>query len=1008
MPSKPGSGRNRLPKQTRVFGERRHDVACGCRLRMSPAESRRRIAGLFRTAPERPSPSPNTIIAKRIAMKTLLFDEVARLPFPGDNAAIATRRIEAGTTVEGDLTGSITLAHTLLEGHRFVIRKIPEGMPLTSWGLPFGFARTALTPGEYVCNAGILEVLKERGIDHRLPTNPTFEDRIERYDFDDSAFVPGEQIERIAEPGSFLGYRRAAGRGTGTRNCIAIIAATLREAGFAEALVRRLQPQAEAIDSIDKIVAITHTEGGHRANSLSADEKKRPRNYLAVLRCLAGFITHPNIAAALVCDYGTGTYTGEDIERFIRERGEALDALPHRFFRIRAGIESSLDEAEGIVRGWFSKAAAAKRRPQPLSELKIALQCGGSDAFSGISGNPLAGRVAKEVIRHGGSAVLAETDELIGAESYMLSRVRDIATARRFLERIEAFKTYAGHHGATAEGNPSGGNKLRGLYNITLKSIGAARKRDPDIRLDHVIDYAAPMHAPGFYFMDSPGNDLESIAGQVASGANLIFFITGNGSITNFPFVPTLKFVTTSGRFRMLEREMDVNAGRYNDGESMASLGDETFALACRIASGEADKGERAGHAQVQIWREWPQGGETRIEAIRERSVPDGRPLATLPRAALHLDLRLFESRAGPTADRIALVIPTSLCSGQPARLIAEDLQGRYAKGGVSRFVSLTHSEGCGSANAQGIHLRTLLSHLRHRFVESALLLEHGCEKTHNDAVRKFLGERGEDIDGYGFASVQLDGGLEGAKRKAARWFEDALDKNLALERKAAGAENLRLAIVTTGDLPAFAARVLCRLAGRIVAAGGSVFVCDRGGFARDRGAARAPGDRLEGEIAEGEGLSGSRAWREDLLAASETRRATLAFGDRSEASGLHVIEMPTNNAVEMITAAGAAGAETMLAWIGDAPLPAHPMIPLLQASSDRRVRERYALDLDIEIDAPPAKADAIDTERAVEAAVEALADRIAATASGLFTPTANRLCLTGFQLTRGLLGVSM
>ncbi|MBF2760467.1 MAG: UxaA family hydrolase [Ectothiorhodospiraceae bacterium AqS1] len=952
-------------------------------------------------------------------MKIFPFDEVARIPAPGDNAAIATRGLEAGSVIVGGPEGSITCAHSVLEGHRFVIRAIPEGMPLSSWGLPFGFARFALSPGEYVCNAAILRVLKERGIDHRLPTTPNFENRIEGYDFDESSFEPGEQVERAANPASFLGYRRAGGRGAGTRNCIAIIAATVREAGFAEALARRLQPRIEGIDSIDRIVAITHTEGGHRAGGgPSKHDNERPHNYLAVLRCLAGFCTHPNLAAVLVCDYGAGTYSGEDIEAFMRKRGDPLDALPHRFFRIRSGVEKSLDEAERIVRGWIPEAAAAKREPVPLDELKVALQCGGSDAFSGISGNPLAGSVAKEIIRHGGSAVLAETDELIGAEPYMLANVRDIATARRFLERIEAFKTYAGHHGATAEGNPSGGNQFRGLYNITLKSIGAARKRDPDVRLDHAIDYGVPMHAPGFYFMDSPGNDLESIAGQVASGANLIFFITGNGSITNFPFVPTLKFVTTSARFQMLEKEMDVNAGRYNDGQSMESLAQETFALACRIASGEPDKGEIAGHSQVQIWREWPQGqgGESRIEAIRNAKAPDGRPLATLPMPPLRLDLQLFAGPLGPSADRIALVMPTSLCSGQPARLIAEDLGKRYSGLRVSRFVSLTHSEGCGSANAEDIHLRTLLSHLRHRFVESALLLEHGCEKTHNDAVRRFLAERGEDIERYGFAGVQLDGGIEGVKEKAGRWFERALRRESPSVRTAASAKDLRLGILTTGRLPDFAARVLCRLAGRIVASGGSVFVCDRGAFAKASSGTGGGGGGIEVEFdlgiggkEEGDrGLAGKRAWREELLA--EPGRPSLAFGERGESAGLHVIEMPTNNALEMTTAIGAAGAETMLAWIADAPLLAHPMIPLLQAASDPDVRTRHGADLDIEIDPPVQQNDAgsTDNEAAIETAVEALARRIADTASGIYTPNANRLAMTGFQLTRGLLGVSM
>ena len=139
-----------------------------------------------------------------------------------------------------------------------------------------------------------------------------------------------------------------------------------------------------------------------------------------------------------------------------------------------------------------------------------------------------------------------------------------------------------------------------------MKSLGAARKKDPEVRLDYVIDYGQPMRPSGYYFMDSPGNDLESIAGQVAAGSNLILFITGNGSITNFPFVPTLKFVTTTGRFELLANEMDVNAGRYNDGMDMDMLGAETFELPSTSLRGGAARASWRGTPQVSIWRDWP------------------------------------------------------------------------------------------------------------------------------------------------------------------------------------------------------------------------------------------------------------------------------------------------------------------------------------------------------------------------------------------------------------------
>ncbi|MCB0025458.1 MAG: UxaA family hydrolase, partial [Caldilinea sp.] len=160
---------------------------------------------------------------------------------------------------------------------------------------------------------------------------------------------------------------------------------------------------------------------------------------------------------------------------------------------------------------------------------------------------------------------IAETPELIGAEPYMLARVRDLATAQRYVAIRDRFVAYAAAHGTSAEGNPSDGNKLRGLYNIILKSIGAAMKKHPQTRLDYAIDYSERMAAPGFYFMDSPGLDLESVAGQIAAGCTVIYFTTGNGSVTNFPFVPTIKVVTTTPRFQLLARDMDVNAGAYLD-----------------------------------------------------------------------------------------------------------------------------------------------------------------------------------------------------------------------------------------------------------------------------------------------------------------------------------------------------------------------------------------------------------------------------------------------------------
>ena len=911
------------------------------------------------------------------------FDRVARVPAAGDNVAIATRRLDAGTEV-ADGEGTYRLPHTVLEGHRFVREPIAEGARLLSWGLPFGVAVRPLAPGEYVCNAKILEALAERDIDFALPRKANFTDTIETFDLDETTFRPGEQVARVDSDRTFEGYRRGGGRGVGTRNFVVVLAVTSRANGFARHAAERAARRAPP--GVDGVVAVTHTEGGGGP---------RPNNLDYVLRVLAGFMVHPNVGAVLAVDDGAGSYTSADLERFMSARGYPLDHVVHAFLRIDGGYETEVARAVALIDGWLPEAAGAVRTPAPAGALRLALQCGGSDAFSGVSGNALAGWVAKEVIRHGGSANLAETDELIGAEPYVLESVRDAATARRFLDKVESFKRYAANHGATAEGNPSGGNNFRGLYNIALKSLGAARKKDPEVRLDYVIDYGQPMRPPGYYFMDSPGNDLESIAGQVASGSNLILFITGNGSITNFPFVPTLKFVTTTGRFELLANEMDVNAGRYNDGMDMDALGAETFELALDIASGQRSKGELAGHAQVSLWRDWPRTSTAGLRELGERPAPDGRPIPVRKAPALDVSFDGVRTESGIATDQLALVMPTSLCSGQVARLIAEDLDTNPPPwSDVSRFVALVHTEGCGSNNAADLYLRTLLGHLVHRSVRHAVLLEHGCEQTHNDAVRHYLAERGFSVDRFGWASVQMDGGiakvrarvagqLEAMARAAGRapgdgagaGAEDAPRGASGRLRETVGAEELRIALAANGPLPGAMGEVFGRLAAGLIAAGATVVV---------------PGNP---------GLLGSGAFREAAFpAGAGAPAASLAFGQPADQSGFHVMEAPTENPVETFTGLGATGVEIMLCHVGHTSLQAHPMIPVVQVTADASVAERFGGDLDR----------VLALDRSAGSLVEELAALVADAASRRYLPKLWSRGVTEFQLTRGSLGLSM
>jgi altronate dehydratase len=910
----------------------------------------------------------------RSPTSTRAFDEVGRIPAPGDNVAIATRRLEAGTVIaHGEREWA--LSHTVLEGHRFALQAISVGERLLSWGLPFGRAIRELAPGDYVCNEKIIEDLAERDIDFPLPEQANFRDHMQVYEFQASSFRPGEQVARVAVPATFTGYRRAGARGVGTRNFIVVLATTSDAAAFAESVAARFADVADTHRNIDGVVAVTHTEGGGG---------QRPNNLDFVLRTLAGFMLHANVGAVLVVDYATGSFDNNSLRDFMASGEYAVDDVTHAFMDLVADRETELERAVGIVRGWLPEVDSCERTTESVANLRLALQCGGSDAFSGISGNPLAGWVAKEVIRNGGSANLAETDELIGAEPYVLENVRDETTARRFLDKIAEFKARAANHGTTAEGNPSGGNNYRGLYNIALKSIGAARKRDPQVRLDYVIDYAEPMTADGYYFMDSPGNDLESIAGQVASGANVILFITGNGSITNFPFVPTLKFVTTSGRFALLADEMDVNAGRYNDGESLEDLGAETFELSLRIASGECSKGELAGHSQVAIWRDWPQNDGHLLEAIRSAPAPDGEPLNVVPAepaasgagprtgAGVNLRFEAYVTRRGHACDRVGLVMPTSLCSGQVARLVAEDLNARKLRG-VSRFVALAHTEGCCTVNAENLYLRTLLGHIEHPCVRHAMLLEHGCEKVHNDAVRHYLDSRGIDSSHLGFASVQMDGGLEKVRHKIGEWFARELGEDHELATETVGAEALRLGLTTVGPVPETVSLALARLVQGLVAAGATVVIAENASVLAD-------------------------STFTDALFEGGKWTASLAYGQPSAAAGCHVMEAPTENAAEALTGLGGTGVEIMLAHVARAPLQSHPMIPLIQLASDAEICEHFGADLDL----------TISTEAAVGSVEESVLSCIAETASRHYVPKLFGQGHNQFQLTRGLLGLSL
>jgi altronate dehydratase len=822
---------------------------------------------------------------------------------------------------------------------------IKRGEPLLSWGLPFGYATRDILPGEYVCNASVLVSLHERKLDFELPQEPNFEDRLESLKLG-SEWVPGQPLEKVKDSKlTFKGFPREGTRGVGTRNFIVILGLTSRTGSFARILEQTLRTKVDLkkYPNIDGIVSVSHTEGGTELTPLN--------NLSFVLRALSGFVVHPNIGAVLVIDDTVGDELPDSekgtllkkqtLLNFMKTNNYPVSEVPLEFLTIAKNFTSELSEGVKLVQGWLEKVNQNQRVDVPLKHLKIALQCGGSDAFSGVSANPLIGWVAMNLIKHGGTANLAETDELMGAEPYIIKMAKDLPTAKKFLDTVEWYKTYAGNHGHSAEGNPSGGNKFRGLYNIALKSLGAAMKKNPQVTLDHVIDYAERMTEPGYHFMNSPGNDLESIAGQVASGANVIFFTTGNGSITNFPFVPTLKVVTTTNRFNMLAKDMDVNAGKYIDGIPMEELGQSLFDHMLQIASGKKSVGERAGHSQISIWRNWAFNDNSKLNELSQR--PELLPGESLfasktngtPDQFSNLTFKGIQTEDGKlVSDQIGLVLPTSICSGQIARLISDKLNfilnqksssaNLAEKLGVSRFVALPHTEGCGSSSGYGeaLYRRTLLGHLINPLVKHGLLLEHGCEKTHNDYMSLYLRSYGVDTNRFGWASVQMDGGIDQVTEKVLKWFEDKMASAKPTQIDDAGIGHLRVAFVNPAknNVSIPLAKALGTVVGSIAKANGYVVVSQNSGVLTN--------------VVFLQTLDSSTPINIPVT-------PSIAYGQApKEAHGFHVMQTMTDHWVENLTGLGATGVELIVSLTDQTensaqkPHQTHPEIPVLQIST--------------------------------------------------------------------------
>jgi altronate hydrolase len=391
---------------------------------------------------------------------------------------------------------------------------------------------------------------------------------------------------------TFLGYVREDGR-VGTRNYIAVVAASNCAAHTSELIAESFL--GETLPSnIDGVVAFPHGEGC--GMSIGPDSR-------LLQRTLAGVLSHPNLAAAIVLGLGCEV---NQIDHYLGPNAPRSSRLVGMTLQGSGGTRGAKDAARREIRAMLEQVSEEKRTEVAASRIVLGLNCGGSDSFSGITANPALGVASDMLAAIGASTVLAETTEIFGAEHLLVRRARNREVAEKLLGFVKGYKKYLNQFGGSFDDNPSPGNKEGGLSNILEKSLGAVAKAGSSTLTD-VIDYAERITVPGFNFMNTPGYDPVSLTGLAAGGCNVICFTTGRGSAIGFPTIPVIKIASNSNTYKRMTDNMDINAGTIADGEkTVQQVGREIFDMILRAASGEKTKAEILGHKEFVPWRIGP------------------------------------------------------------------------------------------------------------------------------------------------------------------------------------------------------------------------------------------------------------------------------------------------------------------------------------------------------------------------------------------------------------------
>lgn len=497
------------------------------------------------------------------------FGEVALRLSPSDNVAVLKKAVRQGDILTSDSL-QIEVAQQIPPGHKIAVQEIPEGGQVRKYGQFIGCASTKIRPGEHVHTHNLVLKVLNREYEFSVDARPV-------------SYYSPEKTR------SFQGYARSGGR-VGTRNYIGVISSVNCSASVSRYVCERFRMQELARDfpNVDGVIAFTHKTG-------CGMDPGEPQQVLQ--RVLAGIARHPNIAAYLMIGLGCEVNQVNAIRRTWQLDETQPGEFAPVFMNIQAvgGTRKTVEQGVAAVARILPAVNDLRRSPQPLSKLVLAENCGGSDAYSGLTANPALGVASDELIRYGGSSVLAETPEIYGAEHLLTRRAVSQAIGEKLLGRIRWWEAHARQHNSTIDNNPSPGNKAGGLTNIFEKSLGAIAKAGQS-PLTAVYNYAEPVTSAGLCFMDTPGFDPVSMTGLVAGGCNIAVFTTGRGSVYGCKPTPCIKVSTNTALYDAMGEDIDVNAGTILDGaETLEQCGRRLFELMVAVASGQKTKSELAG-----------------------------------------------------------------------------------------------------------------------------------------------------------------------------------------------------------------------------------------------------------------------------------------------------------------------------------------------------------------------------------------------------------------------------